>query len=46
MSLNVESKKLYKQTYLQNRIRLTDIGNKLMVTKGKRERRDKFGIWD
>ena len=29
-------KKLYKLTYLQNRNRLTDLGNKLMVTKGER----------
>ena len=28
-------KKWYKTTYLQNRSRLTDIENKLMVTKGK-----------
>ena len=32
---------------LQNRNRLTDIENKLMVTKGERcVRRDKLGIWD
>ena len=29
-------KKWYKWTYLQNRNRLTDIENKLMVTKGGR----------
>ena len=29
-------KKWYKRTYLQNGNRLTDIENKLMVTKGKR----------
>ena len=29
-------KKWYKWTYLQNRNRLTDIANKLMVTKGER----------
>ena len=29
-------KKWYKWTYLQNRNRLTDIENKLMVTKGER----------
>ena len=28
-------KKWYKWTYLQNRNRLTDIANKLMVTKGE-----------
>ena len=27
-------KKLYQETYLQNRNRVTDIGNKLMVTRG------------
>ena len=26
--------------------RLTDIENKLMVTKGKRQARDKLGVWD
>ena len=26
--------------------RLTDIENKLMVTKGERKRRDKLGVWD
>ena len=31
-------KKLYKWTYLQKRNRLTDIENKLMVTKGERDR--------
>ena len=30
-------KNCYKWTYLQNRNRLTDIENKLMVTKGKGE---------
>ena len=29
-------KKWYKQTYLQNRSRVTDVENKLMVTKGER----------
>ena len=29
-------KKKYKRTYLQNRNRLTDIENKLMVTKGEK----------
>ena len=33
--------------YMQNRNRLTDMENKLVVTKGKRERgRDKKGVWD
>ena len=34
------------QTYLQNRNRVTDVGNKLMVTKGEGRRRDKLGVWD
>ena len=34
--LYVESKIWYKWTYLQNRNRLRDIENKLMVTKGER----------
>ena len=38
-------KKWYKLTYLQNRNRLTDTENKLMVTKGERGwRRDKLGF--
>ena len=39
-------KKWYKWTYLQNRNRLTDMENKLMVTKGERGGRDKLGVWD
>ena len=32
---------------MQNRNRLTDIENKLRVTKGERwEGRDKLGVWD
>ena len=43
----VESKKWYKWTYLQNRNRLTDIENKLMVTKGESGAgRDKLAVWD
>ena len=38
-------KKLYKWTYLKNRNRLTDIENKLMVTKGEGGR-DKLKRWD
>ena len=34
--IHVESKMRHKWTYLQNRNRLTDIENKLMVTKGER----------
>ena len=44
--LYVESKIWYKWTYLQNRNRLTDIENKVMVTKGERRGRDNSGIWD
>ena len=36
-------KKRYERTYLQNRNRLTDIENKLMVTKGEGGR-DKLGV--
>ena len=39
-------RKWYKQTYLQNRKRLTDIENKLTVTKGERGGRDKLGVWN
>ena len=38
--LNMESKKKkkrYKWTYLQKRNRVTDVGNKLMVTRGKKK---------
>ena len=35
-----------KWIYLQNRNSLTDIENKLMVTKGERNGRDKLGIGD
>ena len=37
-------KKWYKGTYLQNRNRLTDIENKLMVTKG--EGQEDLGLAD
>ena len=40
--LTVESKKRYKGTYLQNRNRLMDIENKLMVTKRERVEEGKF----
>ena len=36
--------KWYKWTYLQQRNRLTDIENKVMVTKGEED--GKIGIWD
>ena len=39
-------RKWYKQTYLQNRKRLTDIENKLTVTKGEYVGRGKLGGWD
>ena len=39
-------KKRYKWTYLQNRKRVTDLEDKFMVTKKKREMRDKLGGWD
>ena len=38
--------KWYKQTYLQNRNRLTDIENKHIVTKGKLGGRDTLGDGD
>ena len=31
-----KNKKRYKLTYLQNRNRVTDVENKLMVTRGQR----------
>jgi len=34
--LHVESMKWYKWTYLQNKNRLTDIENKVIVTKGEK----------
>ena len=41
-------KKKIIQMNLQNRNRLTDIENKLMVTKGERAGQgiDKLGVWD
>jgi len=32
----VECKKWYKWTYLQNKYRVTDVENKLMVTSGEK----------
>ena len=44
--LYVKSKKKeYKWTWLQNRIRVTDVENKLMVNRGS-EGRGKLGDWD
>ena len=44
--LYVESKIWHKWTYLQNRNRLIDLENKLMVTKEERGGRDKLGLQD
>ena len=41
----VKSKKWYKWAYLHNRNRVTDVENKLMVTK-LGEGADKLGDWD
>ena len=38
-------KKGNKQTYLQNRNGLTNKGNKLMAMKGKKQKKDKLGVW-
>ena len=48
MLLILESffKNATKRTYLQNRNRLTDVENKLTVTKGERRGRNKSGVWD
>ena len=37
-------KKWYKRTYLQNRNKVTDIENKLMVTRGEKEGRINWEI--
>ena len=39
-------KKWYKWTYLQNRNRLTDLENELIVTKRGRQGRDSEAVWD
>ena len=39
-------KKWYKQTYLQFRNKVTNVENKLMVTRWERRRRDKLADWD
>ena len=39
-------KKWYKWAYLQSRIRLTGLENKLMVTKGESWEGDKLGVSD
>ena len=39
--------KWYKQTYLQNKKRLTDLENEPMVPGGeKMGRKDSYGVWD
>ena len=43
--LYVESKKT-AQTYLQNRNRITDVENKLTVTKGESRGKGYLGDWD
>ena len=40
----MESKVQHKGSYLQNRNRLTDMKNRLMVTKGEAGR-NKLGVW-
>lgn len=46
--LYVKSKKKMTQMnfFLQNRNRLTDKENKLMITKEQNGRRDTLGVWD
>ena len=39
-------KKWYRWTYLQNKNRITDVENKLMVTRGEDWGRDKLGDLD
>ena len=39
-------KKYVHLTYLQNRNGVTDVENKLMVTKGEKGGRNKLGDWD
>ena len=41
-----KNKKYPKWTYSQNRNKLTDVENKLMVTKGESGGRDKLGVQD
>ena len=38
--------KWYRWTYLQNRNRDTDVDNKLMDSKGGKDRWDELGDWD
>ena len=39
-------KTLYKEIYLHNSNRVTDLENKLTVTRGKGGGRDKLGVWN
>ena len=41
-----KKKKEYKWNYLQNRSKVMDVENKLMVTRVEGEGRDKLGDWD
>ena len=43
---HVESEKFISRTYLQNRNRLIDIGNKLIASKGDGFGGDNLVIWD
>ena len=42
----VESKKIIQMNVYTSRNRLTDIEDKLVVTKGGRERQGRLRIWD
>ena len=46
MGKQTNKQKRYKWTCIQKRNRPTDIENKLMVTYGESERRDKWGVWN
>ena len=42
----MDSKKMIQMNLFTNRKRLTDVENKLTVTKGGKWGRDKLGDWD
>lgn len=42
----MESKKKDADELIYKTNRFTDIGNKFMVMGGRRERRDKLGVWE
>ena len=44
--LYVKPKKGYRWTYLQNRLRVADVENKLTITRGKGGGEDKLEDWD